>query len=340
MLVEEKEVISLLKAKKSGTKGWYSCREVCPYCKKENHLAIIFGKISSFVCKRCDEKGTLFKLLKELNRLDLVKSNQSFTPNSTIPILKEEEPIKKENFIFPLKNRPLGFKRIYSNDYLESRGFTRRQFEIFEIGITSLDPKVRDTYVIFILKNDDNECIGWLARSIKSKEEIDFINKENKKLKKLPYLRWINSEDTDFSKFIFGINEVVINKTTTMILVEGITSKSNVDNLLSLYDSDEIKCGCSFGKNISIDQIKLLKNKNIKNIIVLQDPDAIKETKQHIFALEIYFNVEVGFIPFKDDKGKYKDPGNLNLNELLFILNHLQTPLKYYLSKTEMLKND
>ena len=68
------------------------------------------------------------------------------------------------------------------------------------------------------------------------------------------YLRYQNSVDTDFGKMVYGIDECTEN-THTLIGVEGITDKFNVDRLLGLYKQEEIKCGAFFGKKISPEQM-------------------------------------------------------------------------------------
>ena len=72
----------------SGQRGWYLCN--CVFCGKEQHLGVIFGDvISSFVCFRCGEKGTIFKLLKKLNRLDIVKDFRSSSVLSEVIVDKD-----------------------------------------------------------------------------------------------------------------------------------------------------------------------------------------------------------------------------------------------------------
>ena len=181
--------------------------------------------------------------------------------------------------------------------------------------------------------------VGWLARSIKSKEWIDDTNKKRREQgREDKYLRWQNSVDTDFLKILFGFDELIYNITQIVIVVEGVTSKANIDKLLRLWEVKEIKCVCTFGKKISPEQINLLRYKGIRNVILLYDQDAVNETKEHSFELEKFFKVDIGFIPFKNDKGENKDPGDINSNELEIVMKDLKSPIQFYVSKIKEIK--
>jgi len=337
MIVKKKEIIQLFNLKRSGSRGWKIGD--CPLCGKSNHLGILFeSKIPSFRCFKCSEKGTLWKLLKHVKRLDLLERNKTVDRNTYLhnKIQIEEEKLDLD-YSLPKKSKPLGFKRIYSNEYLESRDFTKEQFELFPVGIAKLDPEVKNEYVIFLIIENE-ECKGYVARSIKSKKEIDIWNKivkthneitklqGGKFLKK--HLRYVNSHDTDFAKMLFGYEEIK-EYTDTVILVEGITDKFNIDRLLDLYKTDDIKCNALFGKPISPYQIKKLQDKKVENTILLYDSDAIEESKKYGAELSKYFNVEIGFVP------KDKDPGDLNSEELFNVMNSLENPISFSLSKVK-----
>jgi len=69
---DKQKVIDVLSnVKKTGKRGWYSAN--CPYCGKESHLGVIFDEKASFNCFRCNEHGSIWKLLKFLNKLHLIK---------------------------------------------------------------------------------------------------------------------------------------------------------------------------------------------------------------------------------------------------------------------------
>jgi len=303
----------------SGQRGWYLCN--CVFCGKEQHLGVIFGDvISSFVCFRCGEKGTIFKLLKKLNRLDIVKDFRSSSVLSEVivdkvNIVKEKREI---DISMPTKFLPLGYKRLKHHDYLEARGFN--QYDIFNVGISTIESKLKD-YILFVLENEEHKPIGYIGRTTKKKQEIDKIEKQTGK----KYLRYINSLNTDFSKHIFGLNEITEN-TQTVILVEGIFDKFRIDYLLDLPNQEEVKCCACYGKKISDAQIYWLQKKNIKRVILLYDNDAVKESKTYAFELNKYFEVLVGFCI-------KKDPGDLDQEDLVTVLNNLENAYSFSINK-------
>lgn len=328
MNYRQNDIIELFKLRPFGSKGWYTGD--CPYCFAKDKFGVKFDsfyqgkKISSFNCFHgdCKMHGVVYNLLKDFNRLDLVsiKFVDIFKHLEEKKIVFEEKDI---DCSIPECELPLGYKRVYSHPYLKDRGFDERFFKIHNIGIALLDPHIGKDYVVFLIE-EDNKCVGWVKRSIFSKEYIKKLEVSGKKV-----LRWGNSKGTDFEKCIYGIEECT-EETDTMILVEGITSKQNVDKLLNLYDRDDIKCGCTFGKKISIFQIKKLLDYGIKMIILLFDTDAINQSKTYSIELEKYFEVAVGFI-----KNYEKDPGDLNIVELESVLSNLESPLNYSINKLQ-----
>lgn len=327
------KIISALKLVPTGAKGWYHNPTpdglICPNCHKGNgRLAIIFGKVCSWKCVRCGAHGRLEGLLFRLKRSDLVPKYKTVV---------EEEILEKRNLIekrvveldlqdLPECPLPVLFKRISSSEYLNSRGCTPDIYNNWTIGVTNAFKKLKG-YIIFIIK-ENNKCVGWVARSTKSKKEIERLEKEEGKF----FLRWRNSDDTDFSKIVFGIDEINEN-TEVVIIVEGLTSKMNTDIQLELFSDDYMKCVCTFGKKISEIQILKIarKGKNIKQIILFYDSDAVKASKQTSFMLQQYFkDVRIAFGIYYNKDGSEKDAGDLTLKEFEEIFSKLQTPFMFY----------
>lgn len=331
MKYREQDIIQFFHLTPFGQKGWLIA-DKCPYCGAKDKFGVKFDsyykgkKVSSFNCfaGSCKKHGSVYQLLKDFNRLDLVdiKFVNIYKELEEKRIIFEEE----ENVDYSMIECevPLGYKRIYNHSYLKERGFDNQFFQIHNIGVTSLDPHVGKDYIVFLLEDQD-KCVGWLKRSIYSKEYIKRLKDQGKSV-----LRWGNSKGTDFEKYIYGINEFIKDVTKTAILVEGITSKQNVDKLLDLYNRDEIKCGATFGKKISKFQIKRLLDKGVKDIILLYDPDAVEQSKQYSLELNKYFNVLVGYIKNPDE-----DPGDLTLEELEYVLTNLESPLSFRMNKLQ-----
>lgn len=332
----KEEIITLFELYKSGTRGWFLSKKPCLWCGKEHHLGIVFGeKTSSFRCNKCQKQGHISVLLREIGRTDLLDVKTLELSKKLESRLNKIEELKID-YTTPIKSPPMGYRSLTSDPYLESRGFTQEQFKIFSIGETKFHLKLKQDYIVFLIINN-GEVKGYLGRSRKSKKEIALINEKRAKDNK--YLRWVNSPDTDFKKLLFGLDEIVVGETTTVILVEGLTSKGNIDRVLNLYSSDLMKCCATFGKTLSVEQIKMLLDKGIENIILLYDPDAINESKKYSLELtKELVNIEVGYIPFKNEEGEDKDPGDLSELEVLEVLNNLESPFTYSLSKVQKKK--
>lgn len=338
MLVNKEEVTKILHLKRSGNRGWFMGN--CVYCGKEGHLSVIFGTVSSFDCKKCGRHGTLYDLLRYIKRFDLLTLHKNVNLEEPFKKLSIQSVEQEINYNIPVHSLPIGWKQIYHHDYLEKRGWDKEDYFRYPVGVTKLDPKLKNDYVVFACLDstiDDKEInIGYVSRSVKSKEWIKQFN-EDLPAGRRKYLRYINSENTDFSKYLYGCNEIT-EKTLIVIIVEGIFDKFNVDKKLKLFESEEVKCVCTFGKKISIEQIKRLQDKKIENIILLYDPDAVKSSKEYSLSLNNYFNVQVGYISYLNEMGESKDPGDLEEEELLSVLENTEDVVSFYLSKIEKRK--
>lgn len=294
----------------------------CPFCNKKGHLYLNFERafqkvgnyyIGCWDCKKCGENGALPKLLKALDRLDIIGGWKDVEIGKKIEnkiLISRNEELVEEDLLATKKQLPLGFKRVYEDKYLESRGFVSGDFEKYNVGIISLLSKYKKYIIIAIM--EDNECKGYVGRLT--------VEDDTKK-------RYLNSSNTQFSKLLFGINELV-EQTRMCILVEGLFDKFNVDKLLGLDDQLHVKCCATFGKKVSKYQIAKLQNKGIEKVILLYDPDAVKDSKKYATTLSKYFEVEVGFT-------KDKDPGDMDYEELTYILNNCEDPLNFGLSKIQ-----
>ena len=306
----------------------------CPYCGKPDHFFLNFTKafnkidgvhVACWDCKSCSEKGNLPSLLIQLKREDFLEE-ESIDLNKQLKNLITASEKEKEIEILemPKKKLPIGFKRLYEDEYLESRGFTEEHFRLYKVGRTDLLFKFRD-YIIFSTE-ENNICRGYQARSMLSKENIKEINKYRESKKK--YLRWVNSKYTDFGKLVGGYDELNF-LTEVVVGVEGLFDKVSVDNYLNLLFQQEMKCIYTFGKSISEEQIIKIKNKcsSIHTFILIQDPDAVGESKKSSSLLQRYFdNVFIGYTG-------NKDLGDSNDKEIEYVFNNLESPSSYRINK-------
>ena len=160
--------------------------------------------------------------------------------------------------------------------------------------------------------------IAWMSRSRRDK----VWHKRNLERYKAGecdlVLRYGNSPNTDFSKILGGYNEITEN-TDTIIVVEGIMDKVNVDSKLGLLDNDLMKCVFTFGNKISIEQMKLInKHKNITIIYLLYDYGTIRESKHN--GLMMLDNSNCKDVRVCEIKQEDKDPGDLSVDELVEVL--------------------
>lgn len=317
----EKEIVDLFQCKKSGSKGWFGDGE-CPYCKHKK-LGIIFRSNGSFHCWYCEESGTVYKLLREVGRLELFSGHQKKDVVTTERLKNKLFQSSSNDLYCEMlkKTKPLGFSRIYNDDYLESRGFTKEQFEKYIVGETNLDPLLRKNYIIFLLIEDD-ECKGWIARSRKDAQWISQYNEQNK----FKHFKYLNSPQTNFGMTLFGIDEVEKDVTKKVILVEGVFDKFNIERL------SKEKCLACFGKKITDYQIKRLLDKGVQEILLLFDSDAVKESKECGLRLSLYFDkVRIGFI----ESGDCGDMVRAVFHNVIY---HCKEPLDYVLNKVQRRK--
>jgi len=323
-----------LDIRRKTTKGWI-IGATCPFCKKNDKFGIRFNQIGrydnhiSYNCFRgsCGERGGEYLLFREVGQEAFLKDGKYVKHVEQI-----ENKIKaKRKYIeepldlsVPKASLPLGWRRVMSDPYLDSRGFEKWQYDQYKIGRTRLFKKLKDYVVISIEEGGENK--GYVARLVWSKERINQYKEDTG----TDPLRYRNEGGIDFAKLLYGIDEIT-EETTTVVIVEGFFDKSNVDKQLQLNLSPKTKCLVSFGKKLSLEQIEKLKRvKNIKNVIIAYDPDAVEEVKKYGTELEPYFKVFGVFIDNPDED--VGDMGGERLGEVLdtmepiksFCLNRVQ----------------
>ena len=304
----------------------------CPFCGKEGHFYLNINKIfkkdekghykSAFDCKKCSETGSLYKLLKQLDQLFLLDEESLNITNFQKKDISGDVTYSEQQKILNIVKLPSGFKRLFYDEYLESRGFTEREYFKYTIGKTELLFKYENYIIIAVIENGDVK--GFISRSILGKEDIKAINRERENSgNKKKYLRYINSK-TDFSKLLFGIDEISFS-TKSVIVVEGVFDKTQIDGTLDLDFDNTTKCCATFGKSISRYQADKLKEKGIENLIIIQDPDAVEESKRYANELNNEFNVLVGYTGDKD-------LGDSTQEEIIGIMDRLKTPKLFSLN--------
>lgn len=329
MKLNKEKIIDYLQVRPTGVKGWYSGR--CPFCGSDK-FGIIMNDIgiSSYNCfKASCNKGTVFSLLKKLNKLDLLEYNEFLIDSKIVNKISISEE-KTLDYELLNKKKPMGFKYIEYDSYLDLRGFTEYQYKLFHTGIALIEPELKNNYIIF-LQYQDGECKGYLARSKRTKDwhkqnELRFKIGEERLV-----LRYKNSINTDFEKMLGGCDELIEGVTETVIIVEGLMDKANTDRQLDLYLTSKIKCCYTYGNKITDYQIKRLQDKKIQNIILLYDYNTIQQTKRYSIELSRYFNCRIGEITLKD-----RDPGDMTFEEFQVVLSNLKDPYSYNINRVQI----
>lgn len=310
----------------------------CPYCGKEGKFGVYIGKETQrkkpfmshcFSCGRSTQ--TLEKLLEEIGRPDLMVTPTAdlSTPldtNQLFPLDMEEE-IDDTLGIVVL---PDFYKRVYTHPYLKSRGFCYDDYDYFEVGTTGkLNFRFTD-YVIFPVI-DGGDVVGYVARHIWPKAEIDVYNRKAKRRGEYQIRRFNNSMENDFVKLLYNYDAIVEDETDTVILVEGIFDVVALTRKLELYDNPYFAAVATFGKKVSQAQIYKLQVKGVRTVVIGYDGDAVAAIKQTAEALSPYFEVFVADIADPE-----KDWQDLGFEEIFEVFTErLKTPIEYRLSKLQ-----
>ena len=290
----------------------------CPFCGKDGHFYINV-KTQMWDCKKCGEYGNIYKLLSHLGKTYLL-GGRTIQADDEIRSLKslnesgDEEVVLEE---LPVVKMPAGWKvSKNSTAYLLGRGISAADCVRYNIGDTKLVSKFKNYVLIPIY--DNNKVRGFIGR-YGSKQVPD------------GKLRYNNSIGTEFAKLMFGYDEIVSGETSTVVLVEGIFDKIAVDKTLGLWDSNDVKCVCTFGKKISAYQIEKLKSKNVHRVLLLYDFDAIKDIKKYGLVLEQNFVTNIVYTTKKDIDECTRD-------EALKVFEHPQRPSEFNVNTIGKLK--
>lgn len=310
MRLTQKQIESLLSEPYLNRNG-RDIQANCPFCgfpefgislTEENHPWNCYRK------SKCGQSGNIYTLLKALGR------SKEFLTDYEINVFDKLEAHLNDkqqqiDLEMPEIKVPIGWKRVYDDPYLRERGFTDQQFTKFEVGRS----KLKKDYVTFLVRRN-GVLVGYVGRSEKSKEWIDQYNEKQKNNgSDLVYLRYDNSYDTEFSKTLFGYDEIIEGVTKNVILVEGIFSKTKTDVNLNLDNEDHIKCCCTFGAKFSDEQMELLRIKGVENLFFWFEADVLNKIKPILSRATSYFNVMASYI---DEV----DPNNINDYQALELL--------------------
>lgn len=299
MKLTEAELRKLIRVttKRSDIKVLYG---YCPKCNKpEFGISLEEGHpFGCFRLKKCGWKGNIYTLYKFLG---ISQQKQESSNILKIESNMLDKPVREETSLLeplPEKKLPLGFKRVYQNEYLEKRGFRPDDFENYICGYTKLEYNLRDRIIIGIVSG--GKLIAYLGRSLGQKKER----------------KYLNSKSTQFSRILDGIKD---NNSKNAILVEGLFDRINIRNHVNDLKID-CRVICSFGAKLSLEQIDMLIADGVENLIIFFDPDVPKIIGDTLKKCVHRFN-SVKYISIED---KEKDPGDLDLKQFEYAYNNMK----------------
>ncbi len=325
-----------LSAKQDGGAKNLICR--CPYCGKDGKFGIYIGKETlrkkplMSHCFSCGHSNQgVNRLLEDIGRIDLIVTS---TSNLDVEL--------DTDLLFPLEQdceiddslevveMPDFYQRCFTHPYLKGRGFCIDDYEQFPVGTTRGLNRRYDDYVIFPII-DEGDSVGYVARHLRSKREIDSYNRIAKSKGEYQIRRFNNSTQNDFVKLLYNYDAVIEDETDTVIIVEGIFDVVALTRKLELYDNPHIAAVATFGKKISQVQIYKLQRKGVRTVVLGYDGDAVDATKYIATELSKYFEVLIADIadPTKD----WEELTDIEIFDTLS--NRLKTALEYKLTKIQ-----
>lgn len=306
-------------------------RGPCPQCNHDE-FGISIEEGHKFGCHRkikCGFNGNIITLLRFLGKYDEYRNQKATTLPSKIGEVLEE--VTEADLDLATITPPMGWRRVFDHPYLNQRGFTEQTYHDYPVGVTMIEPRLKKDYIIFLCIQYQ-EVKGWVARHIKTKEELEKINFIRKGQNK-PFLPRYKNSFSDFGKMCYGLDELNQN-TKRLILVEGIFDKIGTDKGLKLRGKDIQKCICTYKAGLSDEQLESIKQKapNLEEVVLLYDGDVVKIVKETAPRLEQEgYEVKVGY-------HSTKDPGDMSESDFFEVFSTLQSPIEFKSFKLEVNK--
>ena len=310
----------------------------CPWCGKDGKYGVYIGKEigkrKPFMahCFSCGSSTTtLEQLLETIDRMDLmVTPTADLTATLDTSILFPIDVAEEIDDQLDAVELPDFYKRMFMHPYLKRRGFMFDDYDYFPVGTTGkLNFRFND-YVIFPV-TDQGDVVGYVARHIWSKDEIDAHNRKARVSGDYKITRFRNSTENDFIKLLYNYDAVVEDETDTVIIVEGVFDVVALTRKLDLYDNRRVVVVATFGKKISQVQIYKFQSKGVETVVLGYDPDAVEAIKKTASDLSPYFTVLIADIPYPD-----KDWQDLTEDEVYDVFAYrLKTPIEYKINKIQ-----
>ncbi len=273
----------------------------CPFCGHDGFKYGIYvgpdtarKRFGASNCFRCGRGfRTLRDTLKALGLESLMPKETAELDDSETDISAMFEDEIDDNLVEVVM--PKGYKRCYKNHYLKSRGWNVDDYEYFPVGTNRGFDREYADYIILEVR-DEGRTVGFVARSILSKDKIEAYNsKHNFKIR-----RYKNSDESignGFAKMLYNYDAIEPMVTHSVILCEGPFDVVGLNRKLELYENKSIVPIATFGKKISQEQMFKLQKKGVEQIVIGYDNDAKETTARIAMELEKYFDVLIADIP-------------------------------------------
>ena len=278
----------------------------CPFCGHDGFKYGIyvgnnvgrkrFGMSNCYSCNR--RFRTLQETLKALGKEDLLPAETTELDDDLVELDSWSDDEIDDDLVEI--SMPRGYKRCFQNSYLKSRGWIADDFEYFPVGTNRAFERELEDYIILEVR-DEGKIVGYVARSILSKDEIDQYNaRHHYKIRR--YRNSDESQGNGFARMLYNYDAIIPMETYSVILCEGPFDVVGLNRKLELYDNKQIVPVATFGKKISQEQMFKLQKKGVEQIVIGYDNDAKETTARIAMELDQYFDVLIADIP--DGVGK------------------------------------
>lgn len=261
---------------------------VCPLCSDHKPRLYISKEHGAWTCFNCGERGSLFDLLTEvldfepgLARVYLKKLRSDHEGSFVVKKTPKPTPVKPPLYYAPLAQHWETHVAQPYRAYVERRGLTRELVRDHLVGYCVIGPYAQR--VVFPVRYEGT-VVSWIARSINPALQPKVLT----------------APESNLSVVLYDIEHV---SPPEVVLVEG------VFDCLRLHG----RAVATLGARLSDGQIRELKRRGYKRVILLRDNDEAgrEAEKDEAWRLTPWFDVHVARLP-----EEVKDPGEATDEQL------------------------
>jgi len=280
----------------------------CPIHGGDNYRAFSWDdRRKTWLCftHKCHESHTktilgLIRGIKKCNWQEVIEYIEEITGEKVGTITQEQ--VDLHNFIRKNKVRKTTDLTILDSsllqkiqpksDYFSSRGISDEAIQKWKMFECRKDKNTLFNRACLPIINHNKQLLGFAGRSITGMEP-----------------KWLTSPlNNDFKTTLFGINHAIesIKAEGKVILVEGFL------DVVHMHECGYTNCVSIFGTDLSEKQRNLLIELNVRDIVLMLDPDlaGLKASESIEKKLSCFFNVT------NVTQSLTKDPADLSVEEI------------------------